>query len=75
VLPWWRVNAVESRITMETGYTSFGGAGGQKIKQGFEVLAGAESGAGAKKSKVLLRVNWNGCGVRYIEADRKNSTQ
>jgi hypothetical protein len=60
---------------METGYTSFGGAGGQKIKQGFEVLAGAESGAGAKKSKVLLRVNWNGCGVRYIEADRKNSTQ
>jgi hypothetical protein len=32
------------------------------------------SGAGAKKSKVLLRV-WNGCGVRYIEADRKNSTQ
>jgi hypothetical protein len=33
------------------------------------------SGAGRKKSKVLLRVNWNGCGVRYIEADRKNSTQ
>jgi hypothetical protein len=36
---------------METGYTSFGGAGGQKIKQGFEVLAGAESGAGAKKKQ------------------------
>jgi len=28
-----------------------------------------------KKARILLRerVNWNGCGVRYIEADRKNS--
>jgi hypothetical protein len=32
-------------------------------------------GKAAEGSKVLLRVNWNGCGVRYIEADRKNSTQ
>jgi hypothetical protein len=32
---------------------------------------------GAKKARILLRerVNWNGCGVRYIEADQKNSTQ
>jgi hypothetical protein len=27
------------------------------------------SGAGRKKSKVLLRVNWNGCGVRSKELD------
>jgi hypothetical protein len=32
---------------------------------------------GQKKARILLRerVNWNGCGVRYIEADQKNSTQ